>query len=99
MPVYTYEVLGDDGRVVETYEAEQPLGAPPLGNHPVTGEPLRRVLTAPRLNTKYADWDGKLEAGRLSRAGFTRYEKDRTTGRYYKSNRGAGPEELDPGKA
>ncbi len=99
MPVYAYEVLDDKGRVVEIFEAEQSPGDPPLETHPVTGERMRRQFTAPGLNTRYADWDGKLEAGSLTRAGFTRYERDKTTGRYFKSNVGRGPDELDPGRS
>lgn len=96
MPIYEYEVLDDDGKVVEIYEAEQAAGEASLESHPVTGEKMRRKFSAPGVNTQYADWDGKLEAGRLSKAGFTRYEKDKTTGRYFKSNQGGGPDELDP---
>lgn len=96
MPIYEYEVLDEEGRVVEIFEAEQATGAKPLDTHPITGEPMRRKFSAPGLNTKYADWDGKLEPEKLSKAGFTRYEKDKATGRYFKSNVGRGPDELDP---
>lgn len=96
MALYRYEVLDEEGRVVEVYEAEQSSGDPPLKRHPITGEKMRRAFTAPSLNTKYTDWDGRLENDNLNKAGFTRYEKDKTTGRYFKSNRGAGPDELDP---
>jgi len=96
MPVYEYEVLDDEGRIVEIFEAEQPAGDPALTVHPVTGEKMRRKFSVPGVNTKYADWDGKLEPKRLSEAGFTRYEKDKTTGRYFKTNGGRGPDELDP---
>jgi len=97
VPIYEYEVLDDKGNVVEIYEAEQTSGAPDLEAHPVTGEPMRRKYSAPAVNTRYADWDGKLEPERLSKAGFTQYEKDKTTGRYFKTNVGRGPEELNPG--
>ncbi len=97
MPLYEYEVLDENGRVVEIYEAEQAAGEAPLAAHPVTGEKMRRKFSAPGVNTRYADWDGKLEPERLSRAGFTQYKKDETTGRYFKTNVGRGPEELDPG--
>ena len=96
MPVFTYEVLDEAGEVVEVYEAEQAFGAEPLKTHPVTGERMRKILTAPRLNTTYADWGNKLEPGRLSKAGFTQYQRDKTTGRYFKTNVGKGPQELDP---
>ncbi len=96
MPIYTYEVIGEMGEVVEIYEAEQEFGSEPLKIHPVTGEALRKVFTAPGINTTYSDWGKKLEAGNLAQSGFTRYERDKTTGRYFKSNPGQGPEQIDP---
>ncbi|MBC2601380.1 FmdB family zinc ribbon protein [Puniceicoccus vermicola] len=96
MPIYTYEVLDDAGKVVEVYEAEQAFGAEPLETHPITGEKMRKIFTAPGINATYADWGGKLEADNLTQSGFTRYERDKTTGRYFKSNEGRGPQELDP---
>jgi len=98
MPVFTYEVLDDDERVVEIYEAEQDFGAKPLDTHPITGERMRKVFTPLGVNTTYSDWGKKLESGNLSKAGFTRYERDKSTGRYFKSNEGKGPLELDPGQ-
>jgi len=96
MPVYTYEVLDADGNIVEIYEAEQPLGSEALSKHPITGEQMRKVLTAPRINATYSNWKDKLEPGKLANSGFTRYERDKSTGRYFKSNPGQGPAEIDP---
>tara|TARA_R100000027_G_scaffold7932_4_gene5986 strand:+ start:7287 stop:7586 length:300 start_codon:yes stop_codon:yes gene_type:complete len=96
MPIYTYEVLDDEGKVIEVYEAEQAFGADPLQTHPITGEKMRKIFTPPGVNTTYADWKQKLEPGHLAQSGFTRYERDRSTGRYFKSNPGQGPQEIDP---
>ena len=95
MPIYTYEVFDDGGRMIEIFEAEQDFGAETLEKHPITGERMRKIFTPPGVNTTYSDWGKKLEPGRLSQAGFTRYEKDKSTGRYFKSNEGTGPSELD----
>jgi hypothetical protein len=96
MPIYQYEVLNEEGKVVEIFEAEQVLGAEPLTKHPVTGEAMRRLFTPPGINAIYSNWKDKLEPGKLAGAGFTRYEKDKATGRYFKSNQGQGPAEIDP---
>ncbi len=46
MPTYVYGVIlsEDDDTVGETFEVEQGIKDPPLTHHPVTGEPVRRVL-------------------------------------------------------
>lgn len=46
MPVYEYEILGPDGSVHGVYEVEQKMSDPPLTAHPVTGAPLRRILSS-----------------------------------------------------
>lgn len=97
MPIYTYEVLDEAGEVVEIYEAEQKPKDAPLATHPVTGEVMRKVFTPPRINTVYSDWGKHLEKGNLTEHGFTRYERDKLTGRYNKTNEGRGPSEIDPG--
>jgi len=98
MPIYTYEVLDDSGKVVEVYEAEQSLHDKPLQAHPVTGEKMRKIVTAASVSTKYSHWKNKMDNKKLQQKGFTRYERDRLTGKYYKTNQGAGPKLLDPGK-
>jgi len=45
MAVYEYEILGPDGVARGIYEAEQRMGEAPLTEHPITGEPLRRILS------------------------------------------------------
>jgi predicted nucleic acid-binding Zn ribbon protein len=45
MPVYEYEILGPDGAARGIYEVEQKLSEPAFVRHPVTGEPLRRILS------------------------------------------------------
>lgn len=95
MPIYRYEVLDEDDQTVDVYEAEQGFADAPLKHHPITGERLRKVVNAPNLNLRYADWRGKIDPENLARHGFTRYEKDRVTGRYHKTNRGDGPDRIE----
>ncbi len=46
MAIYEYEVLDTDGAVVGIYEAEQKMSDATLTQHPQTGQPLRRILSA-----------------------------------------------------
>ncbi len=45
MPIYEYEVLDQDGRPKGIYETMQKMSEPALTRHPVTGEPVRRILS------------------------------------------------------
>ena len=50
MPTYVYGVIlseDDDEAIGETFEVEQGIKDPPLTKHPVTGEPVRRLMCAP----------------------------------------------------
>jgi hypothetical protein len=51
MPTYVYETIEEDGAPGERFEVTQKMSEPALEKHPVTGAPVRRVLTAPMLNT------------------------------------------------
>ncbi len=100
MPIYVYEVVRDDDREGETFEIEQPMSAPALTQHPVTGEPVRRVYQPPNLATKYTPGAtrNKLENKNVEKAGFTKYERDKLTGTYHKvagKDRNA-PDSLKP---
>lgn len=45
MPIYEYEILSQDGSPKGIFETTQKMSEPPLTRHPVTGEPLRRILS------------------------------------------------------
>jgi predicted nucleic acid-binding Zn ribbon protein len=45
MPIYEYEILNDDGTPKGLFETTQKMSEPALTRHPVTGEPLRRILS------------------------------------------------------
>jgi len=46
MAVYEYEILNSDGGVLGIYEIEQKMSEPALTEHPMTGQRLRRILSA-----------------------------------------------------
>ena len=45
MPIYEYEILSSDGTAKGIFEATQKMSEPALTKHPVTGEPVRRILS------------------------------------------------------
>ncbi|MGF1453537.1 MAG: FmdB family transcriptional regulator [Opitutales bacterium] len=100
MPIYLYEIVRNDGSAGERFEVEQPMTEPALTHHPLTGQPVRKVLTAPHLASKYTPGRTKslLETKNVEKAGFTKYERDRLTGRYHKvAGKAPGaPESLEP---
>ncbi len=51
MPTYVYETIREDGQPGERFEVSQRMSDPVIEKHPVTGAPVRRVLTAPMVNT------------------------------------------------
>ncbi len=89
MPVYLYKTAGG-----QTFEVEQPASDEPLKKHPVTGERVERVFTAPNLGGKYSAKAEKklLDPKRTAKAGFARYERG-AKGEYHKIS-GEGPQTL-----
>ncbi|MBN2576573.1 MAG: zinc ribbon domain-containing protein [Deltaproteobacteria bacterium] len=45
MPIYEYEILNEDGTPKGVFETMQKMSEPPLVRHPVTREPVRRILS------------------------------------------------------
>ncbi len=78
MPTYVYEILTKEGEGTgKTFEIVQSMKDDALKKHPETGEPVRKVILAPRIA---GDWSpikskGKLSNENLSRLGFTKYER------------------------
>ena len=46
MPIYEYEILSKDGTPKGIFETSQKMSEPALTKHPVTHEPVRRILSA-----------------------------------------------------
>lgn len=50
MPTYVYETIPQrPGEAVERFELQHSMIDPPRERHPVTGQRIRRVITAPGL--------------------------------------------------
>jgi len=87
MPIYLYQVVLEGEIDGPVFEVDQPISAPALTRHPVTGHPVRRIYQAPTLTTHHSERTQKQKTSNESveKAGFTKYERDRTTGRYHKT--------------
>lgn len=99
VPIYVYETLRADGQPGERFEIQQSMRDAALTCHPESGEPVRRVLQAPNLSTRYTPraTASKLDNKNVAEKGFTKYERDKLTGRYHKVAGKQGPSTLDPG--
>ena len=95
MPVYQYQVVKDD-ETVELFEVEQSIQDTPLTKHPLTAEPVRRVVPAPSLTLDHSSSYEKksLSACNLRKNGFTQYEKDSSSGDYFKTAGNQGPDQI-----
>lgn len=86
MPVYVYREILPDGSDGELFEIQQAMSDAPLELHPVSGQPVKRVYLPPNLTTRYSDASQarRLDNKRVEAAGFTKYERDKLTGKYHK---------------
>ena len=97
MPIYRYRVI-DSNIENEILEVEQAMHAKVLTSHPITGEPIERILTKPSLTLNHSSFKEKkgIEHGHLSKNGFTVFQKDRSNPKGYTWTVGKeGPEEIN----
>ncbi len=75
--MYEYEILDKDGVPTgERFEVHQSMKDDALTEHPETGVPCRRAITAPAIAGKWSDLNkGTLSNKNLERLGFTKYER------------------------
>lgn len=95
MPIYLYQIILDDGSEGETFECIHSMSET-LTRHPETGEKVRRVYSVPNLGTKHTPGQTNrlLSNENLDRKGFTKYERDKVSGKYNKVV-GKGPSVLN----
>jgi len=97
MPVYQYKVV--DSKIEdEIIEVEQEIGAKELRVHPITGETIKKVITAISLTLSHSSTKEKatLEKGNLEKNGFTVFQKDDSNSLKYNRTAGnQGPEEIN----
>lgn len=91
MPTYAYAIVRPDGTDGEVFEAFQRLSDPPLTHHPETGQPVRRLIVAPQVQTS-SDTQ-RFSRGNLERLGFTRFER-KGSGYYEKTAGKGGPDAI-----
>ena len=74
MPVYVYEIINEGGSPGERFEVHQTMKEDALTQHPKTGHPVRRIILAPNLASKYTPGQtaSKLDNRNVEKAGFTK---------------------------
>jgi hypothetical protein len=96
MPVFQYVVLNGK-EPQEIIEIEQGPSDPSVKEHPITKEPIRKIISSPTLSLRHSSSNEKktLDEANLKKNGFSLYHKDQTDGTYHKKT-GSGPESLRP---
>jgi len=94
MHTYAYAVIKPDGSDGEPFEVFQRITDEPLTKHPETGEPVRRLVVAPQVQTQTDK--GRFSKKNLDRLGFTRYER-KGSGYYERTAGNQGPDSIVSG--
>jgi len=79
MPLFEYLVL--NGKNPPQYiEVEHELDDQPLTEHPITGEPIEKIITSPSLTLQYSAAREKklLSEDHLLKNGFSVFEKNKS---------------------
>lgn len=98
MPIYVYDILDTStGEPTgEQFETLQSMTDDAYTEHPETGAPVRRAITAPSIGGSWSESamaKGANDNKKLEQLGFTKYEK-RGDGYYEKTAGKEGPREL-----
>ena len=99
MPTYVYEVVQNGEPTGERFEVVQPISDDPLTEHPETGEPVRRVITAVNIGGRWSDdamGRRMADDDKLDRLGFTKYVKKGQG--YYEKTADEGPNVIHKDK-
>jgi len=96
MPIYTYQVIRDDGTEGEIFEHVHGMNEPSLTEHPETGETVVRVFQAPHIAGNGNERIQKQNTSdkNLERLGFTKYVRNGKGN--YEKHVGTGPERIGP---
>ena len=93
MPTYAYAIVKPDGTDGDVFEVFQKLSDTPLTQHPETGQPVRRIVVAPQVQTS-SDTQ-RFSKSNLERLGFSRFERKGSG--YFEKTAGKGPDALSAG--
>lgn len=98
MPLYTYEIINDDGSIGETFEVLRKMSDPPLERHPETGQKVRRVYQPIHIAgaTSGLHDKARLSDSNFEKHGFTAYRKN-GKGHYERTAGKEGPKHLSTG--
>ncbi|MEC7402429.1 MAG: hypothetical protein VX821_10550 [Verrucomicrobiota bacterium] len=97
MPVYQYQIL--NGKTPpEIIEIEERSDASPSTSHPITKEPIKRIIGSPSLVLKHSSQKEKdsLSKENLERHGFLRYERNASGDGYERTAGKSGPSSVKP---
>ena len=100
MPVYQY-MLVDSKFDNEIIEVEQSITDQALKVHPITGEPIKRLISSASLTLKHSSSkeQATLAKDNLDKNGFTVFEKDSSDPSKYSRTVGKKvPSEIDTNK-
>ena len=97
MPVYTYQILNQDGTPGKSFEVVRKMSDPPLKRHPETGEEVTRVYKPVHIAGMTSTLHSKtlLTDKNLEKNGFTAYRRN-GQGNYERTAGSEGPERLSP---
>jgi len=94
MPLYTYQVINDDGTDGEIVQLMHGMDEPDYDVHPETGQRLTRVYAAPHIAGSSHERQVKQNTSdeNLDRLGFTKYVRNGKG--HYEKHVGRGPDNL-----
>ena len=95
MPMYTYQVVTEDGSEGEIFEVIRTMSDPPLTEHPDTGEPVTRIFQPVHIAgiTNAIHAKSRMDDKKLDNLGFTKYQKN-GKGHYERTAGSQGPSEI-----
>jgi len=95
MPIYTYQIIREDGSPGESFEVVRSMSDPPLERHPETGEKVARVFKPIHVAglTNAAHDKTRLSDKNLEKNGFTAYRRN-GKGHYERTAGKEGPATL-----
>ena len=97
MPIYQYQIVNGKNPP-EVIEIEEHYDAPPSTQHPITKEPIKRIIGSPSLVLKHSSQieNRYLSKENLEKHGFLRYEKNANGEGYDRTAGEVGPSSLQP---
>ena len=95
MPVYTYQLINEDGTEGDTFDVVRGMSEPPLTEHPETGQPCKRIFQPVHIAGMASAHHAQslLTDKNLEKNGFTKYVRN-GKGHYERTAGKAGPENI-----